>query len=137
MPLPPSKKLNAKKSVSMENAQNSVKGSQTGTDVEIDSGDTGLEDSKEQEGVFYEVPPIGSDMPISVKNDPYKVHFGPNPKHLTEQTRTAVDKRTWITSKRNCGRVGGACIQVPDGLSTEETSTGSFVGHQSPYAEAS
>jgi hypothetical protein len=76
------------------------------------------------------VPPVGSDTPISVENDPYKIHFGPYPKHLTEQTRTAVDKRTWIMSKRKCGKVGEACVQVPDGMNTEETPTGSFVCHR-------
>jgi U3 small nucleolar RNA-associated protein 25 len=137
MPLPPSKKLNAKKSVSMENAKNRGNESNLGTNGEIDSGDAVFEDSKEPEGMLYNVSPIGSDTPIPVENDPYKVHFGPYPKHLTEQTRTAVDKRTWITSKRKCGKVGEACVQVPSGLNTEETSTGSFVCHRFPHAEAS
>ena len=49
MPLPPSKKLNAKKSVSLENALNGDSEPNSGTN----SGDAVLEDSKEPEGMLY------------------------------------------------------------------------------------
>jgi hypothetical protein len=51
--LPPSKKLNAKKSVSVENAQNGGNELNLGTNGAIDSRDAVLEDSNEPEGMLY------------------------------------------------------------------------------------
>lgn len=38
--------------------------------------------------------------------DPYEVHFGPNTQIISETKRTAVEERTWKTSKGVLGKLG-------------------------------
>ncbi|KIM31651.1 hypothetical protein M408DRAFT_327125 [Serendipita vermifera MAFF 305830] len=109
--LPPSKKLNAKKDKASDAAHTSNNASEEDKDAEMGDGGASFEDSKEPE----------------VENDPYKTHFGPNPPQLTEQARASVDKRSWVASKRNYGKVGDAHLQVPDGQAVEENHTGLFL----------
>ncbi|KAG8805069.1 rRNA-binding ribosome biosynthesis protein utp25 [Serendipita sp. 399] len=48
-------------------------------------------------------------------NDPYNVHFGSASSHLSDSTRTAVDKRKWTTTDRDLGKLGHACFLQPEG----------------------
>ena len=47
--------------------------------------------------------------------DPYEEHFGLNPSILTDAARKAVDQRSWVTSRRNFGKLGGVVESAPEG----------------------
>ncbi|KAJ7680675.1 digestive organ expansion factor [Mycena polygramma] len=48
-------------------------------------------------------------------SDAYESHFGRTPSLLSESSRAAVDRHSWTTSRRTCGKLGAVVELVPEG----------------------
>ncbi|KAG8809518.1 hypothetical protein FRC19_005178, partial [Serendipita sp. 401] len=98
------KKLNARKEVIVIDEGATPSGEDEGpNDEEMDS-DVEMEDKghKESEG----------------GKDPYNAHFGPDSSYLSDSTRISVDNRKWTTSDQDVGKLGRACVLLPEGATS-------------------
>ncbi|KAF8907832.1 digestive organ expansion factor [Gymnopilus junonius] len=73
------------------------------------------DDDKETEDMDVEEP--------TSSTDGYEKHFGLKPSCLSESSRTAVDSKSWTSSREKIGKLGSAIVSLP---SNSEANTSAF-----------
>ncbi|PPQ97532.1 hypothetical protein CVT26_006521 [Gymnopilus dilepis] len=115
----PTQKLNKRKSISF---------AETTTTRILDNENTAVEEVQKDVVMSVETVPAASveeeeDLDAeesSSSTDGYEKHFGLNPPSLTESSRTAVDSKSWASTREKVGKLGSAIVSIP---SNSEAST--------------
>ncbi|KAF5377707.1 hypothetical protein D9757_009357 [Collybiopsis confluens] len=61
--------------------------------------------------------------PDEERQDPYELHFGRSPVHLSEAARSSVDQKSWKSQKSSRGRLGPTYESVPEGSNAGPSQT--------------
>ena len=134
----PTQKLNKRKSISfaettttriLDNENTAVEEVQKDVVMSVETvpaASVEEEEDLDAEGMFplskadlQELIP-SADTESSSSTDGYEKHFGLNPPCLTESSRTAVDSKSWASTREKVGKLGSAIVSIP---SNSEAST--------------
>ncbi|KAF8971254.1 digestive organ expansion factor [Flammula alnicola] len=117
----PSEKLNKRKSISFTDT-NTTSEKESTIAIEVEK-EIVVSKTDGQEEEVDETADGNAEEPTS-SNDGYETHFGVNPSCLSESSKTAVESRSWISSREKVGKLGSAIVSVP---ANSEASTSACV----------